>query len=38
MVGSWRDYKQNKSDYERESIVDDYNHAIDRMGDVELPA
>ncbi|TFW12634.1 DUF3829 domain-containing protein [Brevundimonas intermedia] len=38
MIGSWRDYKQSKSDYERESIVDDYNRAIDRMGDVEMPA
>ena len=38
MVGSWRDYKQSKSDYERESIVDDYNRAIEEMGDVELPA
>ncbi|WP_428154531.1 DUF3829 domain-containing protein [Brevundimonas sp.] len=38
MIGSWRDYKQSKSDYERESIVDDYNRAIDRMNDVEMPA
>jgi exonuclease VII small subunit len=38
MVGSWRDYKQSKSDYERESIVSDYNSAIDRMDDVELPS
>lgn len=38
MIGSWRDYKQSKSDYERESIVDDYNRAIERMNDVEMPA
>ena len=37
MIGSWRDYKQSKSDYERESIVDDYNRAISRMNDVEMP-
>ena len=38
MIGSWRDYKQSKSDYERESIVDDYNRAVERMNDVEMPA
>nr|WP_314438286.1 DUF3829 domain-containing protein [uncultured Brevundimonas sp.] len=37
MIGSWRDYKQSKSDYERESIVDDYNRAIGEMNDVEMP-
>ena len=37
MIGSWRDYKQSKSDYERESIVDDYNRAIGDMNDVEMP-
>lgn len=37
MIGSWRDYKQSKSDYERESIVDDYNSAIGTMNRVEMP-
>jgi exonuclease VII small subunit len=38
MIGSWRDYKQDGSDSERESIVDRYNSAIEQMNDVEYPA
>jgi len=38
MIGSWRDYKQDGSEYERESIVSSYNNAIEQMNDVEYPA
>ena len=36
MVGDWRDFKQSSNDSERESIVDNYNRAVDQMSDVEF--
>lgn len=37
MIGAWRDYKQDKSTSRLESIVDNYNRAIEQMNDVEMP-
>lgn len=38
MVGSWRDYKQDQDDSDRETIVDQYNDAVEQMNDIEFPA
>lgn len=38
MIGSWRDYKQDQDDSDRETIVDQYNDAVEQMNDIEFPA
>lgn len=38
MVGAWRDYKQDQDDSDRETIVDQYNDAVEQMNDIEFPA